>query len=576
MTAPRRIRRLELRAPPGVGLAGPEALVTDALRTASVPGLPPGAVLVIRRLDLGRLSRHLPPATLALRIEAHLRRLSTRAVRFAPERVADAPAVWFADPSEPPVAYMRARVTSAAAGEWVWSKIIPGASDARDPVAATRAAIRAAMETDSPALTIARVLDVLAVGHRLDWFVTAFDQADAAALWRACGWSAPGAPVARPSPPPFEPSAAWRSAVTALMRTPPAGIRVRWLATMALVARRPALLGLSEPWRLGDALCAALLPAGRAPSHRARREAEGAVPPLFATEASQPAASVVPHPHVGADGPPETAEALSAFDPPRAARSRPREPSTRAADDVASASCPGPREAPPEPQRFDQPVATAFGGLLFLVPVLRRLGIEAVLERDPRRPDLAGHVLQAALVAAGATPDDPLYDALDRSPDLGAPLPFSAPAIWWKPAPHGLRDIASPLTVARRRGDPNARVLCVDAEWPIALWRGERPADVPPGEGPGPMLSAETDLAAWVAAWLGAADRWLERHADLDLESCIRRPGAVTLSPTHVTAIFDLADADIRVRRAALDIDPGFVPWLGRVIHYHYLHGGRY
>lgn len=575
MTATRRIRRLELRAPPGVGLAGPQALVTDALRTASVPGLPPGAVLVIRHLDLGVVSRHLPPATLALRIEAHLRRLSARAVRFAPGRVADAPAVWFADPSEAPVAYMQAWVAGAAHEEWVWPRVIPGASSARDPVTAARAAIRAAAETTSPGLTLARVLDVLAAGARLDWFVAGFDRADAAALWRVCGWSEPGAPVARPALPPFEPSAAWRSVVSTLMRSAPADIRVRWLATMALVARRPALLGSPEPWRTGDALCATLAPAGDM-IRRAPEAEEVTWAPFIAREPAPLAEDATPLPDVASDGPSETGEpstpatAVQADDDAET-------PVSRAVE--AERTCLLPIElgaTPPEPRRSDHPVATAFGGLFFLVPVLHRLGIEAVFEADERRPDLASHILQAALVRAGATPDDPLFDALDRSPDFGAPLPFVAPAIWWEATPYGLRDIVKPLTITRRLGDPHARLLCVDAEWPIALWRGERPADVPPAEAPGPMLPAETDLAAWVLSWLGAADRWLRRHADLDLEACVRRPGAVTLSPTHVTALFDLADVDIRVRRAALDIDPGFVPWLGRVIHYHYLHGGRY
>jgi hypothetical protein len=35
---------------------------------------------------------------------------------------------------------------------------------------------------------------------------------------------------------------------------------------------------------------------------------------------------------------------------------------------------------------------------------------------------------------------------------------------------------------------------------------------------------------------------------------------------------FDLAAADVRVRRSGLDIDPGWVPWLGRVVRFHYLH----
>jgi len=32
-----------------------------------------------------------------------------------------------------------------------------------------------------------------------------------------------------------------------------------------------------------------------------------------------------------------------------------------------------------------------------------------------------------------------------------------------------------------------------------------------------------------------------------------------------------LAQADIRLRRAGFDIDPGYLPWLDTVVHFHYL-----
>jgi hypothetical protein len=41
-----------------------------------------------------------------------------------------------------------------------------------------------------------------------------------------------------------------------------------------------------------------------------------------------------------------------------------------------------------------------------------------------------------------------------------------------------------------------------------------------------------------------------------------------------VDLLLDNRHADVRVRRAGLDLDPGWVPWLGRVVLHHYLHGG--
>jgi hypothetical protein len=44
----------------------------------------------------------------------------------------------------------------------------------------------------------------------------------------------------------------------------------------------------------------------------------------------------------------------------------------------------------------------------------------------------------------------------------------------------------------------------------------------------------------------------------------------VLASRTHLDLWFQPRQAEIRVRRHGLDLDPGWVPWLGRVITFHY------
>ena len=73
-----------------------------------------------------------------------------------------------------------------------------------------------------------------------------------------------------------------------------------------------------------------------------------------------------------------------------------------------------------------------------------------------------------------------------------------------------------------------------------------------------------------VGRWLLAAHRQAVRLTGLTLRQLITRPALVTLSPTHIDVLFRPADADIRIRSAGLDFDPGWVPWLGRVIAFHY------
>jgi hypothetical protein len=54
----------------------------------------------------------------------------------------------------------------------------------------------------------------------------------------------------------------------------------------------------------------------------------------------------------------------------------------------------------------------------------------------------------------------------------------------------------------------------------------------------------------------------------------VRRPGAIVCTRTHVDVVLDVQHADVRLRRPGLDLDPGWLPWLGRVVTYHYVHGG--
>lgn len=49
-----------------------------------------------------------------------------------------------------------------------------------------------------------------------------------------------------------------------------------------------------------------------------------------------------------------------------------------------------------------------------------------------------------------------------------------------------------------------------------------------------------------------------------------RRPGRITAEPGWIEAHLAVADTDLAVRRAGLDLDPGWVPWLGSVVRYVY------
>jgi hypothetical protein len=75
--------------------------------------------------------------------------------------------------------------------------------------------------------------------------------------------------------------------------------------------------------------------------------------------------------------------------------------------------------------------------------------------------------------------------------------------------------------------------------------------------------------------WLMKVRRWCWRNGNISLRDVVRRPGRVTLTRTDLDVTLALDSVDIRIRRIGLDLDPGWVPWFGRVVRFHYLARGE-
>jgi hypothetical protein len=79
-----------------------------------------------------------------------------------------------------------------------------------------------------------------------------------------------------------------------------------------------------------------------------------------------------------------------------------------------------------------------------------------------------------------------------------------------------------------------------------------------------------------VAFWLSRLRAFCRRSARIGLHSLVCRGGRISVTPTHLDVYLPASDADVRVRRAGLDFDLGWVPWFGRVVHFHYLSLGEF
>ena len=83
-------------------------------------------------------------------------------------------------------------------------------------------------------------------------------------------------------------------------------------------------------------------------------------------------------------------------------------------------------------------------------------------------------------------------------------------------------------------------------------------------------------IAGALAAWLDAGGSRIGQLMVGRREASIRVLHHEDAGRTDLDVSLPLDQADIRVRRAGLDLDPGWLPWFGRVVRFHYLFRGEF
>lgn len=186
-------------------------------------------------------------------------------------------------------------------------------------------------------------------------------------------------------------------------------------------------------------------------------------------------------------------------------------PGTTAADLAASAEPSA--DLPLVPRQIGE---TARGGLLFLISVMDGLGLPDEIAEAFRERSFRWSLHRLALILAPLAPEDP------------AALAFAG--------------------------------LPPDSEVPF-----EEPAEPSPVE--------QEALAGWagrIVAELRERLPWEDLPDALLLDRITRRSARIAADPGWLDVHLALADVSTDLRRARLDLDPGYVPWLGVVLRFLY------
>jgi hypothetical protein len=150
-----------------------------------------------------------------------------------------------------------------------------------------------------------------------------------------------------------------------------------------------------------------------------------------------------------------------------------------------------------------------------------------------------------------------VVDELGLPSDLAATAAFAGrPVRWW------LHRLA--MTLAD-----------LEPTDPAALaFAGLAPGDAAPSDGePAPLPRERRSVARVTARLTAALESRLGRCSDepgaLVAWVCAR-PAEILAEPGWIEVRFDIASVDTDVRRAGLDLDPGYLPWLGSVVRFSY------
>jgi hypothetical protein len=528
----RKVRTLHLRAPHDGLLQRGAVLIEDGLRTASLPGAGDSRLLLVKRLSLGSVGSGASPATLSLLIEDRLRRLGASAVHAEHPGAESAAAVFFWDEVEPYVALMLRIALGRSTHAWFWKLAVGNWRPEMPRSEALRSLLFAISRVAPGGLVLRHVFQVLFQAAALRPLLAALQPGDGEALMMTLGWSASVVSVSHEA----------RITVPAMVGKVPSPVaeffmawgetdgRSLWLASALLVLERPAL-GQSP------ALAAHALSLVRG----SLDSASSAIP---LTRDDRPLHDGSPDDEdqdameLGAAG----VESRAANEI-RQGRVQRRSPSRGVKRTKAA------RERVKRNKDRDQAVGK----------VPEEQSDNAPMPATPES-DLNGVALAPAVTfdESAATLNRPVF-----SPTLRAGLFFLLPVMERIGLSLWLQEHASLAGTNFAAQLLRTIAFRVNSAGDDPVWMALDEVDVPAEE-------------EYVRLWIKWLREYCRRTAGIGLHSLVCRRGHIVVTPSHMDVRFLAGEADIRVRKAGLDLDPGWLPWFGRIVHFHYLSAGDF
>jgi hypothetical protein len=525
--ASRRIRLLRIKSQHENSISADISALQDAFNIASMPGLPPNGLLLVKKLDLGVFRTRSTSMSISKLIDEKIRSESYQPVCVDQQQSENKDVVWFSDTTEAVFALLKLVLNGQLPTAWYWAVIFPSLQKNPGLSEVLFTVSRDLPRSEIKPLVLVNATRMLVLQTDIK---TAFDvitlplvqvMASEVGLYPRLVSTAGTALKSRPVSLPVLPGL-WEEAIKKGVQVWGEGdLRSHWLAYCALVAANPALVESKLIWPSIGALLAAINLNGDWPKFRSPDQQESHV--------GQGKVSVENNDY-------EANERLSLdhgkIKPQKFAE---RESSPNLLSDQqkkiieSEANHVEIQNRPEIVFEFSGLIDCQYSGFGFLVPVLDFLSIDQLLAENPLLVEINFPIRIMRLVAnrLGIDYQHPLVQALPEILDIENQVieSFVVPADWQS------------LVKSKKKFES---LFC-------------RPT----------VSQLETIVQLLLS-------RFLYRHAKMSLRSLVLREGRIAVTRTHLDFLFNIDQLDIRVRKTGLDIDPGWVNWLGMVVQFHY------
>ncbi|HEX3551398.1 MAG TPA: hypothetical protein VHT53_13520 [Candidatus Elarobacter sp.] len=527
--ADRYVRRTRMR----IGARTSRTLATfslsEALRLVRLPGEDEGRVYFFRHVALHGVPGDGNRARWLDALQRTLEDLAASAVHGDDPRAVSADAVYFARRQEALEALLRRIVTRRPCTAWFWPLACGGAPEDAPPSAAS--VVDALRREDGGWTRVAAAVFASAAPSGVPAMLAALPPGEAGAWLRELGDDGDAHAEAAAVPLPSDVRASLASALDALGAF---DRRVVWLAALAVALAAPAAVDAGTTVARARATLRRLASARAADTSGAERASSGAGAHVDVVRAVE-----------------------RAPDPERRVDASPRE-AVRALDVVSERDRDAARADP-----FDGDVPAEARDTARAAPA----GLDATTSGGART-EPASTIDAPATAGGGPGRDRGVEDARDREREHAERT--SAAGLFFLLNALARLGIAAELRAnpALADGAFPARVLHA-----LALQARVAPHDsvfaalrLLIGDDDGVPVPDD----ALVRMWARAVRRWCCVAARVRARDVVRRTGRLTMTRTELDVTLHLDAVDLRIRRAGLDFDPGWLPWFGRVVRFHY------